>query len=92
MTLASYFQRDRLPDIDSTRRITCILPRLNLGSGRYLVSLSVCSKYDVIDGLHNAAWFEVGWRNNYGNGEPYQPFYGPIIAQSTWTTQDAPVA
>ena len=92
MTLASYFQSDRLPDIDSPRLITCILPRLNLGSGRYLVSLSVCSKYDVIDGLHNAAWFEVGWRNNYGNGEPYQPFYGPIIAQSTWTTQDAPFA
>jgi lipopolysaccharide transport system ATP-binding protein len=92
MTLASHFQSERLPDIDSPCRVTCILPRLNLGAGRYLVSLSVGSKYEFIDGLHNAAWFEVGWRNNYGNGESYHPFYGPIIMQSAWTIQDASVA
>src|SRR5439155_14574076 len=84
LTVASYFQSDRLPDIDSPCRVTCVLPRLNLGSGRYLISLSVGSKYDALmDALHNAAWFEVGWRNNYGNGESYHSYYGPIISQST---------
>jgi lipopolysaccharide transport system ATP-binding protein len=88
MTVASYFQSDSLPDIDGPCRITCILPRLNLGSGRYLVTVSVASKYDgLIDALHNAVWFEVGWRNNYGNGEPYHSYYGPIMAHSSWTTQ-----
>jgi hypothetical protein len=87
------FPERGLPHIDNPCRITCTLPRLSLGAGRYLVTLSLTSKYDgFIDALHNAAWFEVGWRNNYANGESYHAIYGPVIMQSTWTTQDAPVA
>lgn len=85
MTLASYFQNDRLPDIDARCLVRCTLPRLRLGNGRYLLSVSIATKCDgLLDSLDNAAWFQVGWRDNYGNGETYKPVYGPVLANSVW--------
>jgi lipopolysaccharide transport system ATP-binding protein len=83
-TVASYFQNDALPDIEKPCRVSCVLP-VRLGSGRYLLSVSIASKYQgMIDGLHHAAWFEVVWRNNFDNGEAYDPVYGPALTPSTW--------
>ncbi|MBD0370198.1 MAG: ABC transporter ATP-binding protein [Pyrinomonadaceae bacterium] len=84
-TAATYFQEERFPDIEGPSRIRCCLPQLQLGSGRYLLSLSLDNKYQgMIDGLHNAAWFEVIWRNSFGNGEAYSPVYGPVLMASSW--------
>ena len=89
MTLASYFEKLQLPDMEGLFRIRCSLPKLSLGSGRYLISVSIGTKYSgLLDAVENAAWFEVGWRNNYCNGEPYNPIYGPVLAQSVWTPMD----
>ncbi|HEY9404333.1 MAG TPA: ABC transporter ATP-binding protein [Pyrinomonadaceae bacterium] len=83
-TVASYFQNDVLPDIESPCRVRCALP-VRLGSGRYLLSVSIANKYQgMIDGLHHAAWFEVVWSNNFDNGEAYDPVYGPALTPSTW--------
>ncbi|HYO98997.1 MAG TPA: ABC transporter ATP-binding protein [Pyrinomonadaceae bacterium] len=83
-TVASYFQNDRLPDIERPCRVRCALP-VRLGSGRYLLSVSIANKYQgMIDGLHHAAWFEVVWRNNFDNGEAYDPVYGATLTPSTW--------
>lgn len=83
-TVASYFQNDVLPDIEKPCRVRCTLP-IRLGSGRYLLSVSIANKYQgLIDGLHHAAWFEVVWRNNFDNGEAYDPVYGPALTPSTW--------
>jgi lipopolysaccharide transport system ATP-binding protein len=83
-TVASYFQNDVLPDIEKPCRVRCTLP-VRLGSGRYLLSVSIANKYQgMIDGLHRAAWFEVVWRNNFDNGEAYDPVYGPVLTPSTW--------
>jgi lipopolysaccharide transport system ATP-binding protein len=85
MTLASYFQNSRLADIETTSQVRCTLPNLCLGSGRYLISVSIGDKYQgLLDSLDSAAWFEVAWQNNYGNGEPYHPIYGPVLANSVW--------
>jgi lipopolysaccharide transport system ATP-binding protein len=85
MTFASHFHNGELPDITAECQILCTVPPLQLGSGRYLISASVGTKYrPLIDAIDNAAWFEVGWHNNYGNGEPYLPIYGPILTQSRW--------
>jgi lipopolysaccharide transport system ATP-binding protein len=83
-TVASYFQNDALPDIERACRVRCALP-VRLGSGRYLLSVSIANKYQgMIDGLHHAAWFEVIWRNNFDNGEAYDPVYGPSLTPSNW--------
>lgn len=84
-TVASYFHEQPLPDLTAPCRVRCTLPELQLGSGRYLISISIGDKYNgILDSLDNAAWFEVGWRNNYGNGEAYDPVYGPVLSPSTW--------
>ena len=89
MTLASYFQSEQLPDIKGLCRIRCILPELILGSGCYLISVSIWTKYTgLLDEVQNAAWFEVDWRNSYGNGESYHPIYGPVLTKSVWTLLD----
>jgi lipopolysaccharide transport system ATP-binding protein len=85
LTVASYFQEQGLPDIDGRRRIICTLPCLNIGSGRYLISVSVATRYQgLIDSIDSGAWFEVGWRNNYGNGEAFLSVYGPVLTRSEW--------
>jgi hypothetical protein len=51
--------------------------------------VSVATKYTgLLDSVDGAAWFEVGWRNNYGNAEPYHQIYGPVLAQSIWKRLD----
>jgi len=88
-TAATYFQQSHLPDIFAPSRIRCRLPQLRLGSGEYLLSVSLDNKYlGMIDGLHNAARFEVVWRNNFGNGEAYSPVYGPVLTTSVWEHVD----
>lgn len=88
-TAATYFQDSPLPDIIASSRIRCTLQPLRLGSGRYLLSVSIGNKYQgMIDGLHNAAWFEIAWRNSFGNGEAYSPIYGPVLTTSTWECLD----
>jgi hypothetical protein len=51
-----------------------------------LLSVSVANKYHgMIDGLHNAVWFEVIWRNSFGNGETHlSSVYGPVLTSSLW--------
>jgi lipopolysaccharide transport system ATP-binding protein len=83
-TVASFFQQQRIEQIDGSCLIRCTLSRLALGSGRYLISLCIWNKNDVLDVLQNAASFEVNWQDNYGNGEPYRPIYGPVLTNSTW--------
>jgi len=88
-TAATYFQASCLPDIAAPSRIRCTIPPLRLGSGRYLLSVSISNKYQgMIDGLHNAACFEIVWRNSFGNGEAYDPIYGPVLTSSTWERMD----
>lgn len=88
-TAATYFQNEPVADISLPRRIRCTLPSLQLGSGRYLLSISIANKYQgMIDGLHNAAWFEVVWRNGFGNGEAFYPYYGPVLTASRWEQVD----
>ncbi len=88
-TLASYFRQARLPDFEGERSFSCRLARLNLGPGRYLVGASVATKREgMIDSVDNAAWFDVGWRNNYGDGEPYYGVYGPVMTDSHWQALD----
>jgi lipopolysaccharide transport system ATP-binding protein len=84
-TAATYFQDGRFPDIDAPARIRCRLPPLRLGSGKYLLSVSIDNKYEgMIDGLHNAASFEIVWQNSFGNGEAYSSVYGPVLTNSSW--------
>jgi lipopolysaccharide transport system ATP-binding protein len=84
-TAASYFQSSGLGAVTAPTSVRCRLPRLNLGSGRYMVSVSIADKYSgMLDSIDGAAWFSIAWRDNYGNGEPYLPVYGPVLMPSTW--------
>jgi lipopolysaccharide transport system ATP-binding protein len=84
-TLASHLGDSQIPDLEGQCRVSCLLPRLNLGPGRYLISASVGTRSDgLLDSIDNAAWFEVGWRNGYGNGESHYRAYGPVLSVSKW--------
>ena len=84
-TMASYFGSQDIPTLDRPCRVKCVLPKLNLGQGRYLISVSVGDRYrGLLDSVDSAAWFEVEWNNNYGNSEPHLPVYGPVLTESNW--------
>ncbi len=88
-TVASFFEPEGLEPIKGLSRIRCRIPELRLGSGRYLVSVSVQDRYHgELDGLENVAEFEVIWQNSYGTGEPYRPVFGPILSRSRWERLD----
>jgi homopolymeric O-antigen transport system ATP-binding protein len=92
MTLAPFLQNQQIQDIENQLRIRCCVPQLRLGTGRYNISLYLTSgkggSARLLDSLENAAWFEVGWRDNYGNGERFDPAYGPVLTDSVWTHLD----
>ena len=84
-TVATYFQQHTFPSIVKTCSVMCRVPKLGLGAGRYLLSVSVGTKYQgLLDSVDGGAWFDVSWNNNYGNGEPYSSIYGPVLTPSTW--------
>ena len=88
-TVASYFRPEGLQEIAGPCRVRCTIPRLALGSGHYLLSVSVHDKYlGTLDALDNIAAFDVEWRNDFGTGEPYYPFYGPVLTPSLWEQSD----
>ena len=88
-TVASYFTLDGLDEIDGPCRIRCTIPRLPLGPGRYLISISLVDTYlGTLDALDNIVSFDVEWRNGYGTGEPWYPFYGPVMTSSRWQRAD----
>jgi homopolymeric O-antigen transport system ATP-binding protein len=85
LTVASYLANVHFDVLSSAATYRCHIPELALGEGRYLISVSAATKHGgLIDSVDGAAWFDVRWNNNYGNGEPYYPIYGPVFVQSTW--------
>jgi lipopolysaccharide transport system ATP-binding protein len=85
-TVASFFSTKLPTMMPGSHGIECIIPRLRLGGGRYLLSTSISSSSNMLDSLDNAAWFNVESKNIYGNGEVYIPVYGPIVEDSLWVT------
>lgn len=85
-TVASYLGDCKLGELCGSAQVNCCIPRLPLGPGRYLVSVSVADKHQrLLDSVDCAAWFQVGWQNSYGNGERFLPVYGPVLHESIWT-------
>jgi hypothetical protein len=83
-TVGSYLQ-ERNPCYANRDEVFCEIEDLPLGAGKYLISVSVASKYDgLLDSIDGAAWFYVDWDNSYGNGESYRSVYGPALVKSTW--------
>jgi lipopolysaccharide transport system ATP-binding protein len=86
MTFASYFYDNFAPPLFGAGTIRCTIGALCLGAGQYLLSVSVGDALSgLIDSADGVAQFEVRWNNNYGNGEQYNPVYGPVLRNSQWT-------
>jgi lipopolysaccharide transport system ATP-binding protein len=84
-TMASYLGGRPLPAVAGSVVVRCVTEELRLGAGRYLLSVSIADRMTgLLDSLDGAAWFEVEWDNNYGNGEAYHPVFGPVLRQSQW--------
>jgi lipopolysaccharide transport system ATP-binding protein len=89
-SVANFFQREELGEIDGRRRVRIRIPALRLGTGRYLLSVLLHDHYDgEIDQLDDVAAFDVVWQNNFGTGESHYPHYGPTLTGSTWCQQEA---
>jgi len=85
MTFASYFQPKELAELSGSGTMRCLLNCMGLGTGRYLLSVSVADKQrGLLDSIDGAAWFEVNWNNNFNNGEEYHQVFGPVLRQSKW--------
>ena len=84
MTFASYFQESNIEELSGSGTVRCLMGPLGLGTGRYLLSVSVADHRGLIDSVDNVAWFEINWNNNFGNGEPYNQVYGPVLRRSQW--------
>ena len=85
-TFASYFTPNGFPSFSRDCVVRCNAGRLNLGPGQYFLSVSIAEKETgLLDSLDGAARFEVDWKNNYGNGEPHLPVYGPVLHESSWS-------
>jgi lipopolysaccharide transport system ATP-binding protein len=84
-TVATYFQNVKVKNIETKSIIKVEIPELRLAPGRYLVSISIDSKYvGHVDALENVASFEVAWNCTNDNGVQYQPVFGPVLTSSTW--------
>lgn len=85
MTMASYFESPTLPSVASAFQVVCAVGKIGLGTGRYLLSVSISEKnVGLLDSVDSAVWFEVVWNNNFNNAEPYLPVYGPVLKTSYW--------
>ena len=88
-TIGSYLQDNKFITNAKSGEIFCEIKDLPLGAGKYLISVSVASKYDgLLDSIDGAAWFFVDWDNSYGNGESYHSYYGPVLVKSIWSVNE----
>lgn len=88
MTMASYFEEVGVPDFEKTTTIRCYVDGLNMGGGRYLLSVSVATKeLGLIDSIDNAIWFEIATGKEFQSEETYDSCYGPVLKQSKWTVR-----
>jgi lipopolysaccharide transport system ATP-binding protein len=84
-TVANYFSSGTFPALTGEAIVRCTVPRIGLGPGRYLISASIGERHSsLIDSIDGVAWFTIEWDNNYGNGESYNPVYGPVLYPSSW--------
>jgi len=84
-TMASYFGKQVIPDINKKAVIHCNIPSIRLGNDNYMLSVSIGTKQDgLLDSVDNAAWFTVNWNNYFGNGAAYKTVYGPVLSESSW--------
>ena len=88
-TFATYFDHQSSSTWREPFIALCDIPRLALGPGRYMLSLSVAETAGLLDSIDGATWFEVEWDGSYPTGEPFLPHYGPVIARSEWTMASA---
>jgi lipopolysaccharide transport system ATP-binding protein len=87
LTVANYLSPElRISHLSGEHIVECRIPALRLGTGRYMVSVSLATRGDgLIDSLNCCGWFDVEARNWYGTGEMFLPVYGPVLETSTWT-------
>jgi len=84
-TVANYFTKNQPANLAGQVIASCRIPKLRLGTGRYLLSASISTKQDgLLDSVDNAAWFDVEAHNCYEAGEEYLNIYGPILEESSW--------
>lgn len=85
-TAANYFSQSWQSDMEiGLHTMCCKIPELKLGTGRYLLSISIATRESgLLDSLDGSIWFDVEAHNCYGTGEPYMAVYGPVLEKSLW--------
>jgi len=84
-TIANFLSDSWSGDIIGQTKVQCRVPSLRLGTGRFLVSVSIATKqHGLIDSVDTCGWFDVIAHDCYGTGEPYNPIYGPILEEAKW--------
>jgi len=89
-TTASHFDVSHTGRFGEPFTATAFLPRLNLGPGRYLLSVSIGEIGGQLDSIDGASWFEVEWDNAYRTGALHEWFYGPVVMAGEWRVACSP--
>ena len=84
-TSATQFVCNETGDHDGTFEGRCLLPRLGLGPGRYMISVSISELgTGILDSIDGAGWFDVEWDNSYPTGAFHDAVYGPVVTTGKW--------
>jgi lipopolysaccharide transport system ATP-binding protein len=84
--VASHFTNAPPITLFGNTSVRCTIPELRLGTGRYLLSVSVATRQDgLLDSIDGCGWFDVESHDCYGNGEPYLTIYGPVLEKCSWS-------
>jgi len=88
-SLATYLSNSSLPALKGPCTVVCYLNELPLAPGRYSLSLSAGTPYNVlIDNLDRVVSFEVEPSDFYGNGKFCIPSLGRVLVRSHWKKLD----
>ncbi|HEX4085256.1 MAG TPA: ABC transporter ATP-binding protein [Chthoniobacteraceae bacterium] len=84
-TAASYFNIGNSGRYAEPFTAMMTLDKVNLGPGRYLMSVSIAEPGGgLLDSLDSAAFFDVEWDSLYKTGERHDPAYGPVVIHADW--------
>jgi lipopolysaccharide transport system ATP-binding protein len=88
-SVISFFSRHNWDCLDRPMRVECIVPGINLVTGRYTMNVSVGDAYDpLMDSIDRAAFFDVEANDYFGTGKLPTPDLGVVLARSRWEFQE----
>jgi lipopolysaccharide transport system ATP-binding protein len=84
-SISSQYSQSKLPALDRPTTVVCTIPDLCLLPGRYSMSLSIDTSYEIwLDALPSVANFDVHESDYFGTGRMPPQELGAVLVKSQW--------